>query len=83
MKIFKGKVVSLKMKNTAVVELERNTVHPLYRKVLKRSKKYKVEIGDASLSLGDTVKITETKPISKNKFFRLLNEKDKEKKEKR
>lgn len=71
-KILKGKVVSLKMQKTAVVEVERKTVHPLYKKVLVRSKKYKVDTGDLALNLGDTVKIVETKPTSRGKFFKVI-----------
>jgi small subunit ribosomal protein S17 len=66
---FEGKVISLKMNRTAVVEIERKTPHPLYKKLLKRSTKLKADTGDKNLSLGQKVIITETKPISKQKFF--------------
>ncbi len=68
---FEGKVVSLKMNKTAVVEITRKNPHPLYRKLLKRSKKYKVDTGEFNLSLGQRVKITQTRPISKEKFFKV------------
>lgn len=71
-KIHIGTVVSLKMQNTAIVAVERRTVHPLYKKVLKKRKKYKVDTGSETLSVGDKVKIVETKPISKDKHFRIL-----------
>jgi len=69
-KAFTGKVVSLKMNKTAVVEVVRRKPHPLYRKLIKRSKRIKADIAkDLTLTLGQTVKIVETKPISKGKFF--------------
>lgn len=71
-KVLSGKVVSLKMQKTAVVEVARKIVHPLYKKVLRRSKKYKVDTGDMTLNLGDTVKIIETKPKSKGKYFKVI-----------
>jgi len=71
-KIFSGIVVSTKMDKTAVVEVTRRTPHPLYKKLLKRSKKYKADTGDFKVSLGDRVKIIETRPISKDKHFRIL-----------
>lgn len=72
MKTLQGKIVSLKMNRTAVVEVVKTTSHPLYKKVLKRSKKYKADTGDLSLALGQNVKIVETRPISKNKFFKVM-----------
>lgn len=71
MKVFEGKVVSLKMNKTAVVEIVRRTPHPLYKKLLRRSKRYKADTGDLTLVLGQKVKIVETKPISKGKFFKV------------
>lgn len=66
---FEGKIVSLKMNKTAVVEITRKTPHPLYKKLLKRSKNFKADTGDLNLSVGQRVIISETKPISKEKFF--------------
>lgn len=68
-KTFIGKIISLKMNKTAVVEIERKQAHPLYKKLLKRSTKIKADTADLTLILGQKVKITETKPISKEKFF--------------
>ncbi len=68
-KTFEGKVVSLKMNRTAVVEITRRTAHPLYKKLIKRSSRIKADTADLTLTLGQKVKITETKPISKEKFF--------------
>lgn len=71
-KIFNGIVVSVKMNKTAVVEVTRRTPHPLYKKLLKRSKKYKVDTGELKISAGDRVKITETRPVSKDKHFKIV-----------
>lgn len=71
-KIFKGKIVSLKMQKTAVVEIIRYQPHPLYKKLIKLSKKYKADTGDLTLNLGDTVKIGEVKPLSKDKRFKVM-----------
>lgn len=70
-KTLKGIVQSIGMQNTAVVEVFRKTPHPLYKKLLTRSKKYKVETEGKEVAVGDTVLITETKPLSKDKYFKL------------
>ena len=70
-KVFKGKIISLKMQKTAVVEVKRTTIHPMYKKVLRRSKKYKADTGDLILNVGDIVMIKETKPLSKDKNFKV------------
>lgn len=67
-----GKIVSVKMNNTAVVEVTRYKPHPLYKKLLLRSKKYKVAIGKVMPNVGDTVTIEETRPLSKEKHFRIV-----------
>lgn len=72
MKIFEAIVVSLKMQNTAVVQVTREKIHPLYKKRIKRMKRYKVESGNFSLSVNDHVRIQETRPLSKNKHFKIL-----------
>ena len=72
MKIFEGKIVSLKMNKTAVVEIVRRTPHPLYKKLLRRSKKYKADTAGLELVLGQKVKIAETKPMSKGNFFKVM-----------
>ncbi|OGH07127.1 MAG: 30S ribosomal protein S17 [Candidatus Levybacteria bacterium RBG_13_35_9] len=71
-KIQIGKIVSVKMGNTVVVEVTRRVTHPLYKKILKRSKKYKVDSSEITPVLGDSVKIVSTKPISKEKHFKIL-----------
>jgi small subunit ribosomal protein S17 len=71
MKIISGKVVSAKMKNTLVVEVIRYHRHPLYKKYLKRSTRYKVHCEDSSIKEGDRVKIVSTRPISKEKHYKV------------
>lgn len=74
MKIFEGIVVSTKMENTVVVEVTRRTPHPLYKKLIKRSKKFFADTNGLDLSLGQKVKIVETKQVSKNKYFKVVSE---------
>jgi small subunit ribosomal protein S17 len=69
--ILKGKVVALKSLQTAIVEVERYFTHPKYKKRVKRSKRYKVHYEKEQLHLGDTVEITQTKPISKDKHYKI------------
>lgn len=71
MKVFKGEVVSLKTSNTAVVNVERQAIHPLYKKVLRRNKNYKADTNGLEVKVGDNVKIVETRPISKQKYFKI------------
>lgn len=71
-KVQTGKVVSLKMQNTVVVQVERKVAHPLYKKLMKRSKKFKADTAGIELVVGDKVKIISTKPISKDKYFKVL-----------
>ncbi|MCH7541243.1 30S ribosomal protein S17 [Patescibacteria group bacterium] len=68
---FIGKVVSTKMNKTVVVEVERFVVHPIYKKRIKKVKKLKVH-DDVGVSVGDKVQISSTKPLSKEKHFRIL-----------
>lgn len=72
MKKFEGTIVSLKTDNTAVVEVVRRTPHPLYKKLMKKSKKFKADYKDMELTLGQKVRIEETRPISKDKFFKVV-----------
>ncbi|MBU2632386.1 30S ribosomal protein S17 [Patescibacteria group bacterium] len=71
-KRFEGIIVSLKMQNTASVEISRRVPHPLYKKLLKRSKKFKADYSNMELKIGDKVRIEETKPISKDKKFKVV-----------
>ena len=67
-----GTVVSTKMSKTIVVSVERRMAHPLYGKVVKRSKKYYVHDEREEAQAGDFVRIQETRPISKLKSWRLV-----------
>jgi len=67
-----GLVVSDKMDKTAVVSVERTTRHPLYGKIVRVTKKYKVHDPENACSIGDKVKIMETRPLSKDKRWRLV-----------
>jgi len=71
-KVLTGMVVSNKMTDTVVVEVSNYTKHPKYQKFIKSRKKYKVHDAGNTLTVGDKVKIIETKPISKDKRFTLL-----------
>lgn len=67
-----GKVVSTKMQNTVVVEIERRVAHPLYKKRIKVSNKIKADSRDVQVEEGDTVVIESTRPISKTKTFKVI-----------
>ena len=67
-----GVVVSDKMQKTCVVSVTSNVKHPLYGKVVKITKKFKVHDENNDCKVGDTVEIMETRPISKTTHFRLL-----------
>ncbi len=67
-----GIVVSDKMDKTIVVKVENLTRHPVYKRILRRSKKFKVHDGEKKAKIGDRVKIAETRPISKEKRWRLI-----------
>jgi small subunit ribosomal protein S17 len=66
-----GIVVSNKMDKTAVVKLETKTQHPIYKKIIKQLKKVKVHVPENNLNIGDEVRIVETRPLSKDKRWRL------------
>ena len=67
-----GIIVSVKMQKTAAVKITRKFPHPLYKKLIKRDSKLSVDVGSFIVKVGDKVKITETKPISKTKNFKIL-----------
>ena len=66
-----GKVISNKMDKTIVVAVENRVSHPRYNKIIVKTKKYKAHDQDNSCNIGDIVKITETRPLSKTKTWRL------------
>jgi len=71
-KIREGLVVSDKMDKTVVVAVETRKVHPLYKKAIRRSKKYKAHDENNACKIGNKVKIVETRPLSKEKRWRVL-----------
>ena len=71
-KILKGKVTSDKMDKTVVVQVTRYVEHKKYGKRIKMTKKYKAHDENNSKKVGDTVEIEETRPISKDKKFKVV-----------
>ena len=67
-----GKVVSNKMQKTIVVAVEDHVKHPLYGKIVKRTYKLKAHDENNECNIGDTVKVMETRPLSKDKRWRLV-----------
>jgi small subunit ribosomal protein S17 len=71
MKILTGKIISDKMSKTIVVEIKRLFRHPMYGKLMKRDKKFKVH-SEKQLKVGDVVQIRECKKKSKDKYFEVV-----------
>jgi len=67
-----GLVVSDKMQKTVVVALERRVAHPIYGKMVTRTRKVKAHDEENSAKTGDTVRIMETRPLSKDKRWRVV-----------
>ena len=67
-----GKVVSDKMDKTIVVAVENHVKHPLYGKIVKKTYKLKADDENNDCRIGDTVKVMETRPLSKDKRWRLV-----------
>ena len=67
-----GVVVSDKMDKTIVVEIRTRVKHPLYGKIMNRTRKFKVHDEKNECGIGDTVRIMETRPLSKGKRWRLV-----------
>ena len=67
-----GKVVSNKMDKTIVVAVENHVKHPLYGKIVKDTYKLKAHDENNEANIGDTVKVVETRPLSKDKRWRLV-----------
>ena len=67
-----GKVVSDKMDKTIVVAVENHVKHPLYKKIVKDTYKLKAHDENNECRIGDTVKVMETRPLSKDKRWRLV-----------
>ncbi|MBR6044069.1 MAG: 30S ribosomal protein S17 [Ruminococcus sp.] len=71
-KVRVGKVVSDKMDKTIVVAIEDNISHPLYKKIIKRTVKLKAHDENNECRIGDKVEVMETRPLSKDKRWRLI-----------
>lgn len=67
-----GKVVSDKMDKTIVVAIETSVKHPLYKKIIKRTNKLKAHDENNECGIGDKVKVMETRPLSRDKRWRLV-----------
>jgi len=73
-RIMQGVVVSDKMDKTITVMVERKVMHPLYKKFIRRSKKYAAHDENNAFKTGDIVSIRECRPLSKNKRWEVLGE---------
>lgn len=73
MKTLQGTVTSLKTAQTATVSVESRWQHPMYKKYVKRSKKYACHYVDIKLVEGDVVVIEECRPVSKTKHFKVVS----------
>ena len=73
-RVMQGIVVSDKMDKTVTVKVERRVIHTLYKKFIRRSKKYSAHDENNVCKVGDVVSIRECKPISKNKRWEVLAE---------
>jgi small subunit ribosomal protein S17 len=71
-KTFVGKVVSNKMQNTVVVEVERRVSHPIYKKTLKRMTRLKADTNNLDAVIGQAVKIEQARPMSRDKHFKVI-----------
>lgn len=72
-RVIQGKVVSKAGDKSVVILVERKVVHPKYRKIVKRFKKYTIHDESNSVKVGDVISAIECKPISKTKTFNLQN----------
>lgn len=71
-KVITGRVVSDKMQKTVVVAVETLIRHPLYQRTIRRTKKFKAHDEENTCRIGDTVKLMETRPLSKEKRWRVV-----------
>ena len=71
-KVRVGKVVSDKMDKTVVVAIEDRVAHPLYKKIVGRTYKLKAHVEENTCGVGDVVKVMETRPLSKDKRWRVV-----------
>lgn len=73
-RVMQGTVVSDKADKTVTVKVERRVMHPLYKKFIRRSKKYAAHDENNTCKIGDNVSIRECKPISKSKTWEIVTE---------
>ena len=73
-RILQGVVVSDKQDKTVVVSVERQVMHPVYKKIVKKSKKFAAHDENNQCKVGDRVSIQECRPISKNKSWTVISE---------
>lgn len=71
-KTLTGTVVSTNMQKTITISVERKFQHPRYRKIIRKHKKYKAHNENQDIKVGDIVTIKETRPISKDKHFEVV-----------
>lgn len=72
MKTIQGKVVSIGMTKTVVIETPTQRIHPLYKKIMRATRRYKAHCEDTTILVGDMVEIQSCRPLSKEKHFRVL-----------
>jgi small subunit ribosomal protein S17 len=72
-KKLKGVVISDKMQKTAIIAVERKFRHPIYKKVVRVRKKYKAHNEENAAHIGDMVEMMETRPLSREKRWRIIN----------
>ena len=73
-RVLQGVVVSDKADKTVVVRVERRVAHPLYKKIIRKSKRYHAHDPENSAKTGDKVRIRECRPISKSKSWELVSD---------
>ena len=71
-RVLTGQVVSDKMEKTVVVRIDRRVMHPLYKKIITRSKRYAAHDEANAFSVGDMVRIQECRPMSRRKRFEVI-----------
>lgn len=71
-KILTGKIISVKMQNTVLVRVTATRPHPIYKKKIKKDRNLKADKGGLDVKIGDMVKLAKTRPISKDKHFKVV-----------
>lgn len=75
-RVMQGVVVSDKMDKTVVVRIERRVMHPIYKKFVRRSKRYKAHDEVNAFKVGDIVRIRECRPLSRHKCWEVIGNED-------